>query len=248
MPIYDYLTDTDPGACGAGKSWLKTDGTVSIRNTTNAAWVVWGSVDHFMLGNIPKSGGSFTGALTGSHGLAPSEDDANLTGTVKREGISLVDDDELDAMIIALRVELNSMATAGITRNYAQYSVQDHLAFNSGVINKGAQAWEDDEYYSIPVPTFGNNITATPSDCKWTAGFGWFASDQAYNYPIIRLPLAVGSYQALSIDENVPRIAVWWPIFPGLYPTVQDWSMYAKPRCRPKTRASAAQWMIFAKR
>lgn len=78
--IAPYQQASDPGAVGAGVEWTNTTtGDVYRRDITNSAWNKMFNVGVVNGGLLPLAGGNMTGAITGSHGLAPLDSPAFTT-------------------------------------------------------------------------------------------------------------------------------------------------------------------------
>lgn len=68
------VASSDPGALGAGSIWVNdTTGEFSCRDSTDSTWNVIFNIDIVNGGLLPVGGGNMTGAITGSHGLAPTD-------------------------------------------------------------------------------------------------------------------------------------------------------------------------------
>ena len=78
-----YVQAGDPGAVGVGYQWLDTDTSLLFeRNGSNTAWVQVYNTNQANGGLLPQTGGSVTGAITGTTGWAPS-DNANFASGAK---------------------------------------------------------------------------------------------------------------------------------------------------------------------
>ena len=81
-----YIQANDPGAVGVGYQWLDTDTSLLYeRNGSNTAWVQVYNTNQTNGGLLPQTGGSVTGAITGTTGWAPS-DNPNFATAAKIAG------------------------------------------------------------------------------------------------------------------------------------------------------------------
>jgi len=120
----DYVQATDPGAVGAGKTWLEVNpvsyvGTQDFwcRNGNNSGWTKLGNLLQADGGNFPVAGGATTGPITGSHGLAPTVS-PNFTSSLKRDGFDVARMADLNQMrndvLAATNARINELVTRAI--------------------------------------------------------------------------------------------------------------------------------------
>lgn len=168
MPIYDYKQSGDPGAVGAGKSWLDTDDWVlRVRNSSDSAWVDVGNINSPNLGALPSAGGEMTGAITGTaHGLATIAN-PNFTGSLKLNGVNVLTQNDIDTAFSTLRSEFASRIASAVSTAASTTSIMNRVAVDIGVIEfNEANAYS----VSLTCPYYkdsnGNPIAqAQPEEC-----------------------------------------------------------------------------------
>lgn len=178
MAFIDYLTDTDPGSVGAGKTWCKLNGDLSVRNSANLAWTVMGNINSVRLGALSSGGGNVTGAFTGAHGLAPNAN-PDFQGSVKRLGIDLVDTVQLEDAAKAMREEFSSILSQTISSSSASIDIGNYVGFECGTVSKTCHAWRT-EKFQLTLPTYTGSVTAPITDCKWGAAFSRLITASTY--------------------------------------------------------------------
>jgi hypothetical protein len=174
--MFDYIQTDDPGAVGAGKSWLNpSSGIAQIRNSSDSGWTLLGSIDVPYLGLAPTSGYTATGAITGISGWAPDVD-PDFDNSARLDGINLATVNDLSA----LRTEMNTSIDARISRAIADYtskvSVSDRIKVRSGaLVFDTSNPTVIPAAQTIPLPIFDSDgVVATEAQCKWlvsTVGF-----------------------------------------------------------------------------
>ena len=122
----------DPGSTGFGYEWEQTDtGLVFNRNQFDTGWVPAGDTSQNNLGLITLDAGNVSGALTGKHGLMPTDASSPFTATPNVNGTSV-------ALITDLTTAMDAVS-AQIT------TIVNRHAANAGTvaIRKHVQFWQD---------------------------------------------------------------------------------------------------------
>ena len=161
---FRYIQDTDPGAVGLGFQWLKSNGLLYERNTTNTAWVPIGTLASNNYGLVPVTGATMTGNLSGVTGWAPLAS-PNFTTSAKRDGIDLVDANELASAIDGVESTIDSKVSEAISTVFSTTSIsKNNIAAGSGLLTPATPGGS----ISIPLPTYSDGSTASISDCSWS--------------------------------------------------------------------------------
>lgn len=75
-----FMQAATPATSAAGNIWLNTtSGLWYIRNTSDTTWIQMGNFNSTYGGLLNRGGGNMTGAITGAHGLAPTDAPAFTT-------------------------------------------------------------------------------------------------------------------------------------------------------------------------
>lgn len=194
----DYIQTNDPGAVGAGKSWLHpTTQDYKIRDANNAAWVLWGNLAQSRAGNLPVSGGPVTGPLTGSHNLAPLTT-PDFTGGAKTDGKTLARLSDLALMRTDIINSVNSRMQELLSRSTGSVVV-NNIAFESVVVSATSGT-----NFTIALPKYPDGTDAVASEVR-----AYGASIQAFSFQ----DMAAGSSYNMQVSciETGPGTRTYTP-------------------------------------
>jgi hypothetical protein len=195
-----YVQAGDPGAVGVGYQWLDTDTSLLFeRNGSNTAWVQVYNTNQANGGLLPQTGGSVTGAITGTTGWAPS-DNANFATAAKIAGQNIATVNYVNQQVASF----NDVISAKISQAIAASTTSTQT--NNNIAKSGSGA-KGDGYFSptgspaasttgdagvtalpiIPLPYYPDSGgEAQESDCIWIGSMGLSASDRnQYNSKIV---------------------------------------------------------------
>jgi len=195
-----YVQAGDPGAVGVGYQWLDTDTSLLFeRNGSNTAWVQVYNTNQTNGGLLPQTGGSVTGAITGTTGWAPS-DNANFATAAKIAGQNIATVNYVNQQVASF----NDVISAKISQAIAASTTSTQT--NNNIAKSGSGA-KGDGYFSptgspaasttgdagvtalpiIPLPYYPDSGgEAQESDCIWIGSMGLSASDRnQYNSKIV---------------------------------------------------------------
>lgn len=195
-----YVQAGDPGAVGVGYQWLDTDTSLLFeRNGSNTAWVQVYNTNQANGGLLPQTGGSVTGAITGTTGWAPS-DNANFATAAKIAGQNIATVNYVNQQVASF----NDVISAKISQAIAASTTSTQT--NNNIAKSGSGA-KNDGYFSptgspaasttgdagvtalpiIPLPYYPDSGgEAQESDCIWIGSMGLSTSDRnQYNSKIV---------------------------------------------------------------
>jgi hypothetical protein len=146
-----YIQDEDPSGDldfgGAGFEWYSpTPGDLKIRDTTNTTWNSVGNSDLTNLGNVPVTGATMEGALTGVTGWALA-DSPDFTTAAKLDGIDLATVNDLSTLQTTLEELIAAQIASGMAGLSASISLDNSVCWGFGSISSLAV---------IPLPSFSD--------------------------------------------------------------------------------------------
>ena len=189
-----YVQANDPGTVGVGYQWLDTDTSLLFeRNGSNTAWVQVYSTNLTNGGLLPQTGGSVTGAITGTTGWAPS-DNANFATAAKIAGQNIATVNYVNQQVTSF----NDLISAKISQAIAASTSTANVNAKIGKSGKGVK---NNGYFSpsastqppgtptpsevgvitqkIPLPFYPNGgDEAQEGDCIWMASMALSYTDR----------------------------------------------------------------------
>lgn len=128
---YLSRSDENPGSTGPGYEWAQSDtGLIFRRNHVDTGWILKGDASQNDLGIITTAGGKVSGALTGKHGLMPSDASSPFSALPNVNGTSF-------ALVTDLTTAMDAV------KNTITTIVNQHAASTSTVaIRKYVQFWQ----------------------------------------------------------------------------------------------------------
>ena len=145
-------------------------GNVYESNTAGTLWTLVGNVNTTNLGLFPQAGGAVGGAITGPTGWA-TVDSHNFPTVVKRNGIDLVDTNQLSNMQSTITASIAPKITEAVASLSSGISVSTSIAMASGLMT-----FTNNTPQTIPRPQYPGDRLAYESECKWHVGLvggGW---------------------------------------------------------------------------
>ncbi len=177
---------TDPGAVGVGMQWLNsTTYDLYERNSSNTGWIKVGNVNSQYYGQLPTTGGNMTGAITGSHGLAPL-DSPSFTTSATRDNVELATTADLDALDTTLRSLIDTKIQTGLSTATQGISSTDNIAISYGIEERVVSSWValigGGTYFKPTLPVFNDGQTADINDCHFCVAISRYgAHDDGVN-------------------------------------------------------------------
>lgn len=214
-----YIQDTDPGAVGVGYQWLDTTTNVLFeRNAVNTSWVTLYNITETNGGLLPKTGGSVTGAITGTTGWATS-DNANFATSAKIAGQNIATVNYVNQQVTSFNDLISAKISQAIAASTSSSEVASSLA-KSGV---GVKAngyfsptgspgnWTLDAgvapFAAIPLPNYSDAGIAQESDCVWIGAMALSLSDRnQYNSKLTDNSVSSKSYINICYQTATPRV------------------------------------------
>lgn len=162
---WDYSQTNDPGAVGAGKTWFHpTTGDIKIRSTSNAAWSKIGNSDLPNLGNVPITGASMSGPLSGLTGVAAA-DAHDFPTSARKAGVELATMNDLSDMQSTLYSNMSEKIAEAIAGYAKSGSARETVAVSYGEI--AVPLGHGDNYaVSISRPVYSDNSVSKDSEIK----------------------------------------------------------------------------------
>jgi hypothetical protein len=188
-----YIQANDPGAVGVGYQWLDTDTSLLYeRNGSNTAWVQVYNTNQTNGGLLPQTGGSVTGAITGTTGWAPS-DNPNFATAAKIAGQNIATVNYVNQQVSSFNDVLSAKISQAIAATTSSINTNANIA-------KSGQGAKLNGYFSpkqnypqtsttgdaavtaldaIPLPYYPDSGgQAQESDCIWIGTMALSASDR----------------------------------------------------------------------
>lgn len=224
-----FIQDTDPGgAAVAGNEWYAiTAGLKYIRNLASNAWIANGTLNDRYDGNIPRTGGTASGAMTGTG--AADGTNPNFSTSANLQGWSLATMADVEALRQTLYSDITTNLSNLVSSTRQAALPKDSIAVLSGsVFNLPGSLTS----YTIPLPYFDDGVQATAGQVRM---YGMFMPDwslysdsinayQTFNTLINQSSRNFGLYSAVL---NVTG-AGSWTYGPGPFtsPAATDWNAY----------------------
>lgn len=152
-----FIQDTDPGnAAVAGNEWYAlTAGLKYIRNLASNGWVANGTLNDQYDGNMPRTGGTASGAMTGTgaaDGTSP-----NFATSANLGGWALATMADVEALRQTLYSDITTNLT-NLTASSRQAALpKDSIAVSSGLAYDYPTNLTS---YTVPLPYFDDGIQA----------------------------------------------------------------------------------------
>ena len=159
-----YIQEEDPGAVGFGNEWLvRSTGLRFVRNSSNTAWVSYGSAALPNGGFLPYNttgGVTIYGAMTGPTGWAPiSSPDFATSLTVNNVSVATVND--LTSMQSQIMSGIDGRISEQVMIFSKSITINSSFAFKQGVTDN---AWYN-SVIVLPTPVFtSDDTTASPTN------------------------------------------------------------------------------------
>lgn len=188
-----YIQANDPGAVGVGYQWLDTDTSLLYeRNGSNTAWVQVYNTNQTNGGLLPQTGGSVTGAITGTTGWAPS-DNPNFATAAKIAGQNIATVNYVNQQVSSFNDLISAKISQAIASSTSSIQTNNNIAkAGNGAKNSGyfsptgspAASTTGDAGVSalpqIPLPYYPDSGgEAQESDCIWIGAMALSSSDRS---------------------------------------------------------------------
>ena len=203
-----YVQAGDPGAVGVGYQWLDTDTSLLFeRNGSNTAWVQVYNTNQANGGLLPQTGGSVTGAITGTTGWAPS-DNANFATAAKIAGQNIATVNYVNQQVASFNDVISAKISQAIAASSSSINVNSSIAkIGTGTLGSGyfspaapASTTTPVNLPFIPLPNYPDSGgPAQESECVWMGAMALSVTD--------RTNLNIG------IVDNTVGSNWWCPVF-----------------------------------
>lgn len=216
-----YIQQNDPGAVGVGYQWLDTDTAILYeRNSANTAWVQVYNTNQTNGGLLPQTGGSVTGAITGTTGWAPS-DNPNFATAAKIAGQNIATVNYVNQQVNSFNDVLSAKISQAIAATTASINTNANIA-------KSGQGAKGSGYFSptgspaasttgdagvtalsaIPLPYYPDSGgEAQESDCIWVGAMALSSSDRnQYSSKVIDNSVSGKSWISVFYQTSANRV------------------------------------------
>lgn len=194
---YISRSDENPGSVGFGYEWAQLDtGLIYKRNQPNTGWIISGDTSQNDLGIITTAGGKVSGALTGKHGLMPTDASSPFTTTPNVNGTSFALVTDLTTAMDAVKTTITTIVNQHAAST-SSVAISKYIKFWSGtLLEVDGGLWSSES--AIPFKTIPINVAypdgspISDSECS-VAVMPSYNAGTVMNFRLRRIKVIQGS-------------------------------------------------------